>query len=142
MSYVKKYEVYEKENITKELLNTIKVGDFIKVNTWKRPLKVIAVSDNFFIMWKPHFNSWMYSICEKNKRGYAHNMIYRPHCGFDDDEFVCGHDDHYCKYDYSDPEECKKALDDLENGEIEVTTRHGLGIWHLEIRRLKENQIK
>jgi hypothetical protein len=51
---MRKYEVYDKPNITKELLNTIKVGDSIKVNTWKRPMKVIAVSENFFIMWKPH----------------------------------------------------------------------------------------
>lgn len=130
-----KYEIYEKPDITKELLNTIKVGDCIKVNTWKRPLKVIAVSENFFIMWKPHFKTWMYSICEKNKRGYEHNLIYRPRNGFMADEFVCGHDDHYCKYDYSDVDECQKALVDLENGDIEVTTRYGWGIWHLEIKR-------
>jgi hypothetical protein len=133
-----KYEIYEHPDITKELLNTIKVGDFIKVNTWKRPLKVIAVSENFFIMWRPHFKTWMYSICEKNKRGYAHNMIYRPECGFDDDEFVCGADDHFTKYDYSNEKECKKALKELEKGTLEVTTRHGWGIWHLEIKRGKE----
>ena len=134
---MKQYEVYEKPDITKELLNTIKVGDFIKVNTWKRPMKVVAVSENFFIMWKKHFGTWAYSICEKNKRGYERNLIYRPHNGFMADEFVCGHDDHYTKYDYSDEKECKKALKDLESGELEVTTRHGWGIWHLEIKRGK-----
>lgn len=130
-----KYEIYEKHDVTKELLNTIKVGDLIKVNTWKRPMRVIAVSENFFIMWKKHFNTYMYSICEKNKRGYHHNTVYRPACGFYEDEFVCGSDDHYTKYDYSNEKECKKALEELEKGTLEVTTRHGWGVWHLEIKR-------
>jgi hypothetical protein len=133
-----KYEIYEKQDITKELLNTIKVGDFIKVNTWKRPMKVIAISENFFIMWKPCFETYMYSICEKNKRGYAHNMFYRPKCGFDSDEFVCGPDNYvFGKYDYDDAEECEEALKDLESGEMEVSQRRGWGIWHLEIKRGK-----
>ena len=132
------YEIYDKTNITKELLNTIKVGDFIKVNTWKRPMKVIAVSENFFIMWRKHFDTFMYSICEKNKRGYAHNMFYRPKCGFDDDEFVCGPDNYvFGKYDYNDVDECREALVDLESGEMEVSQRRGWGIWHLEIKRGK-----
>lgn len=130
-----KYEIYDKTDITKELLNTIKVGDFIKVNTWKRPLKVIAVSENFFIMWKPHFKTYVYSICEKNKRGYEHNLFYRPHNGFMADEFVCGSDNYFDKYNYSDERECRKALKELESGKLEVTTRYGWGIWHLEIKR-------
>lgn len=130
-----KYEIYDKPDITKELLNTIKVGDFIKVNTWKRPLKVIAVSENFFIMWRPFIKTWLYSICEKSKRGYEHNLWYRPNNGFMADEFVCGSDDHYTKYNYSDEKECQKALKELESGKLEVTTRHGWGIWHLEIKR-------
>ena len=137
-----KYEIYEKENITKELLNTIKAGDFIKINTWKKPFKVIEVSENFFVMCKPHFDTFMYSICEKNKRGYAHNMDYRPDCGFDSDEFVCGPDDAYTAYDYHNSEECKQALQDLESGELEVSTRHGWGIWHLEIKRAKKDGEK
>lgn len=51
-------------------------------------------------MCKPHFDTFMYSICEKNKRGYAYNMDYRPDCGFDSDEFVCGPDYAYTAYDY------------------------------------------
>ena len=131
-----KYEIYEKQDITKELLNTIKIGDSIKVNTWKRPMKVIAVSENFFIMWKKHFDTWAYSICEKNKRGYAYNMLYRPNRGFDDDEFVCGPDNYvFGHYDYTIPEDCEEALKELESGEMEVSQRRGWGIWHLEIKR-------
>lgn len=133
-----KYEIYDKPNITKELLNTIKTGDYIKVNTWKRPMKVIAVSENFFIMWKPHFGTWSYSICEKNKRGTSYNLSYRPKRGYMNDEFVCDPDNYvFGKYDYNDVGECQDALVELESGEMEVSTRHGLGIWHLEIKRGK-----
>ena len=135
---MKQYEIYEKPDITKELLNTIKIGDSIKINTWRRPMKVIAVSKNFFIMWKKHFKTWMYSICEKNKRGYAHNMIYWPNGGFDDDEFVCGPENYvFDKYDYSIEEERLEALQELESGDMEVSEKRGRGIYHLEIKRGK-----
>lgn len=132
-----KYNIYEKNDITKELLNTIKFGDYIKINTWKMPMKVIATSDNFIILLKKHFDTFAYSIIEKNKRGYEHNLIYRPENGFMADEFVCGADDHYCKYNYSNQTECEKALKELESGELEVSQRHGWGIWHIEIKGVK-----
>lgn len=119
------YEIYDKKDITRKLLKTIKKDDYIKVNTWKRPFKVVAVSKNFFIMTKPFFNSYQYSICEKTKRGYAHNMCYRPKNGFDADEFICGPDNYWCKYDYTDQKELKKALKDLEKGKMEVSQRLG-----------------
>ena len=62
-------------------------------------------------------------------------MWYRPHNGFMADEFVCGSDNYYTKYDYNNEDECQKALEELESGKLEVTTRHGWGIWHLEIKR-------
>lgn len=135
MPGLNRYEVYDKDKITRDLLNGIKVGDFIKINTWKRPFTVTAVSDNYFIMCKPHFNTYAYSICEKNKRGYEHNLIYRPHCGFKSDEFICGPDNYFTRYDYFDFQECQKALKDLESGDMEVSERHGWGIWHIEIKR-------
>lgn len=131
---MKTYSVYEKPNITKELLNTIKVGDLIKINTWKKPMRVVGVSENYFIMRHKLFNDTYYSICEKNKRGYEHNMCYRPSSGFMADEFVCGHDDHYGAYNYCNDEEVLRALDALEKGELGVTTRYGLGIYHIEIK--------
>lgn len=131
----KEYEIYPKTELTKEILDTIKVGDRIKVNSWKRPFTVRAVSENYFIMTVPFFDSYRYSICEKNKRGGRYNVCYRPECGYYEDEFVCGPDDHYCLHDYEDPKECEIALKELEAGELEVSTRHGLGIWQIAIKR-------
>ena len=51
--------------ITKELLDGIKVGDLIKVNDWKKPLRVKGVSDNYFVMATKQFGDTIYSVCEK-----------------------------------------------------------------------------
>lgn len=36
------------ENITREILDTIKVGDLVRVNDWTSPMLVKAVSKNIF----------------------------------------------------------------------------------------------
>lgn len=133
---MKQYETYQKENITKELLNSLKVGDLVKVNAWKKPMRIVATSENFFIMLRKHFDTYMYSICEKNKRGTAYNLLYKPNRGYDEDEFVCGKDNYvFGKFDYENEEDCKKALKELESGEMEVSTRSGLGISLLSVKR-------
>lgn len=60
-------------NISKELLDSIKVGDYVKVNNWKRPLKVKAVSKNYFVMAMPCFGKSLYSICCKLPIGKDNN---------------------------------------------------------------------
>lgn len=36
--------------ITKEILDSIKAGMLVKINDWKRPMKVVGVSENYFCM--------------------------------------------------------------------------------------------
>lgn len=133
---MKQYETYEKQNITKELLNSFKVGDLVKVNTWRKPMRIVATSENFFIMICRHFDTYMYSICEKNKRGHSYNLLYKPNRGYSEDEFVCGKDNYvFGKFDYDNEEDCKEALKELESGEMEVSTRSGLGISLLRVKR-------
>ena len=86
------------------------------------------------------FDSYRYSICEKNKRGGRYNVCYRPDRGYYEDEFVCGPDDHYCLHDYEDLKECEIALKELEAGELEVSTRYGLGIWQIAIKKGNSNE--
>lgn len=115
-----KYKTFEQENITKELLNQIKVGDLVKINNWKRPLRVMAVSENFFIMsLKAFHDNCIYSICEKNKIG-----------GY----FYCAPDDHYCAYNYGDKIECENALKDLEAGVLDLSRRRWLLIKTIAIK--------
>ena len=37
-------------DITKEILDNIKVGMLVKINDWKRPMKVVGISENYFCM--------------------------------------------------------------------------------------------
>lgn len=64
---MKDYKIFI--NITKEVLDSVKPGDLVKVNDWKKPLKVIAVSDNYFVMARKLFGEWEYSVCEKKPWG-------------------------------------------------------------------------
>lgn len=102
-----KYKEYSWDDgtLTKEVLDSIKVGDKIRCNNWKQPLTVKAVSDNYFIM----TDKKRYSICEKLPRKFTHNNAYK-------DRFTIGPDNYYGYYDYNDPTQCKEALLRLEDG--------------------------
>lgn len=76
MVIVMKNEYKNYREITKELLDGIKVGDLIKVNEWKKPLRVRAVSKNYFVMATRMFGKWNYSVCEKLPwDGIRHNEM-------------------------------------------------------------------
>lgn len=42
-------------NITREILDTIKINDLVKINDWVKPMRVKAVSDNYFVMIRNQF---------------------------------------------------------------------------------------
>lgn len=64
----KQYEHYVGEQVTKELLDSIKLGDLIKVNDWTKPLRVKGTSENYFVMATKQFGKTLYSVCEKKRR--------------------------------------------------------------------------
>ena len=104
---MKSYLYYEE--VTKDILDSIEVGNFVKCNGWRKPMMVVAVSKNYFIMIARHFKTFTYSICEKLPSKFTHNM-------YDEGCFRIGPDNYYCYYDYFNLEECKEALIRLEDG--------------------------
>lgn len=122
----KVYELFERP--TKELLDTIKVGDMIKCNNWKESYKVKAVSENYFIATRPFFGDAMYTICHKANAGFNHNGIIPdlPYIG--PDNYVFGN------YDYKD--DCDDAIKELESGEMEVSVRNGVALYQIQIKRM------
>lgn len=104
-----KYKAYSWDDgtLTKEVLDSIKVGDKIKCNDWKHGMVVRAVSKNYFIMASKKF----YSICEKLPRKSTYNYAYQG-------KFTIGPDNYHCYYDYCNcnQEELKEALLRLEDG--------------------------
>lgn len=124
------YNSYFNKEITKEVLDSIEVGDFIKINNWGRPLTVKAVSENYFIASMPCFERTLYTICDKREN-------------FKDDYqdlFVCSADNFNSwggRYEYSKESECEIALVDLEIGSLELSRRAEDTIRRIDIKKMK-----
>ena len=125
-------------NVTREILNTIKVGDLIKINDWTKPLRVKAVSENYFVMASNLFGKPIYSVCSKlSWDGIRHNAMICGmfHCGTDNWIFGSPLSSQYEKLYYFENEEANQAyLNEFENGETEISERNGVPIYDLYVK--------
>lgn len=132
----KEYMVYD--NVTREVLDTIKVGDLIKVNEWRKPMQVKAVSKNYFVMTQNNFGSVYYSVCSKLPwGGVKHNDFTggKFHCGPDD--WIFGSTlsvDYPDLYKFSDDEANRRYLESFENNETAISERNGIQIKKIAIK--------
>ena len=120
-------------DITKEILDNIKVGMLVKINDWKRPMKVVGVSENYFCMIQNVCGNICYSVCEKKPwGGIRYNQMIGGmfHCSTDN--MVFGYMDHNYKFD--DDKLIKKYLQAFENGEIELSVRRAIPIFELYVK--------
>lgn len=138
------YKVYNE--VTKEVLDSIKVGDLIKINDWKKPMRVRGVSDNYFVMTQKQFNDTICSVCEKKvlePEIYIHNCMVggKFHCSTDDRIFGFipeNFDTKNCKqYDFDNDNWIKEYLDAFETGKINLSERYGMAIDNISIKRSK-----
>ena len=133
----KNYTHYD--NVTREILNTIKVGDLIRVNDWKRPMRVKAVSENYFVMTQKQFGNTYYSVCSKLPWGgirYNHMIGGMFHCG--PDNWVFGSPvsaDYENLYEFENEEANQEYLQEFESGESEISERRGIAIYNLYIKK-------
>ena len=116
----KEYKTYQ--DITKEILDTIKVDNLVKCNDWKSPIRVVGVSDNYFIMATNKFGKCLYSICEKKLSQYGRNSFTKGNFRIGTDYYVFG------KFNYLDTEDVKEALEELENGTMELSVRKAVDL--------------
>lgn len=125
-------------NITKEILDTIKVGDLIKVNNWKKPMKVKAVSANYFVMTQNLFGDTYYSVCEKLPwGGVRYNAMVGGmfHCSTDSWIFGCPLSvDYKHLYKFENDEANKRYLQEFENGNYVLSERRGIAIYDLYVK--------
>ena len=132
----KQYKYYT--DITREILDTIKVGDLIKVNDWKKPMRVKAVSENYFVMTQNLFGDTYYSVCSKLPwEGIRYNSMRGGmfHCSTDD--WVFGSPlsiDYENLYQFENEEANQKYLQQFEDGECELSERRGIAIYELYIK--------
>lgn len=129
-------------SVTKEILDTICVGDLIKINEWKMPLRVKAVSDNYFVMTRKQFGQTVYSVCSKLPwDGIRHNEMRGGmfHCSTDN--WVFGSPisvDYEYLYDFEDAEANDKYLQSFESGETELSERRGIPIYELYVKSTRK----
>lgn len=127
----KEYKLHTE--ITKELLDTIKVGDLIKVNDWNKPFRVRGVSQNYFVMSKKQFKDTYYSVCEKKQwSGSQYNAMTGGmfHCGRDN--WILGSINF--NYDFEDEVGVEKYLNEFECGETEISQRNAIAIYQIIIK--------
>lgn len=128
---MKNYKEYTE--ITKEILDQVKIGDFVKINDWKRPLIVVGVSENYFCMCRNAFGEILYSVCEKKPwNGIRHNSMIGEmfHCGTDNMVFgVAGFD-----YRFNDENEIKRYLQMFEEEKIELSHRTSVPIYKISFK--------
>ena len=132
----KEYTHYR--NITREILDTIKVGDLIKINNWTKPLRVKAVSENYFVMVSNLFGKPLYSVCSKLPwKGIRHNAMIGDmfHCGTDNWLFGSPLSLQYENlYRFENDEVNQAYLQEFENGEAEISERNGVPIYDLYVK--------
>ena len=133
-----KYNCYL--NPTKELLDSVKVGDLIKINDWKKPMKVKVVTESYFAMAYKVFGAWVYSVCEKKPwDGMMYNAMRGGmfHCSRDNMIFGAVDFD----YNFDDEVAVEKYLRNFETGEIELSARAAIPINVIRIKvELKEGR--
>lgn len=135
---VNKYKHYN--NVTREILDTINVGDLIKINNWKQPMRVKAVSNNYFVMTKKIFGNTCYSVCSKLPwDGIRYNSMIGGmfHCGTDNWVFgspLCFEYENL--YSLENVEANQKYLQQFENEKCELSVRTCIPIYDLYIKTI------
>lgn len=118
--------------VTKELLNSVEVGNLVKCNDWKKPMKVIGVSDNYFMMIRKTPKGIVYSICEKKRCNHTRND-YTKGCFRIGTDNIIGGIDFYG--DWANKDDINQYLNRLENGEIELSARTTVNLSRLKIEK-------
>jgi hypothetical protein len=113
------------ENVTREILDTVKVGDLIKCNDWEAPMRVVGVSTNYFVMIQKAFGNTLYSVCEKIPCDHSRNH-------YNEDYFRIGTDDYIggCGFgsEWDNADAVKKYLEEFESGETELSVRRAINL--------------
>lgn len=127
-----KYESYTAATLTKEVLDSISVGDTVRINGSKRGMKCQGKTDNFIALANKSFQGkYYYSIIDTHGFAYDSSEQLRFICGTDN--LIFG--DPLFNYDFSDKEALREYLGRFESGETEVSGRNWVVIRELVIVR-------
>lgn len=123
------YKTYNE--ISTELLDSLKVGDMVKFDSEKTSYKIKGVSKNYIVMTQNLFGKIYYCIVPKKPMKYGHNVCYLPDCGFHNGSFVhapdawifgCDIDDDNL-YEFNNENSTNLYLQQLEDEETQISIR-------------------
>lgn len=121
--------------ITKELLDSVEVGDVVRMNDWKRGMVVRGVTANYFVMATMMFGEWLYSVCEKKPSKINYNMMTRGMFHIGRDSWVFG----FGEYKFDDKEWVDQYLNSFEDenceNHSELSVRGSVPIDYMSIRK-------
>lgn len=119
--------------VTKEVLDTIKIGDLIKVNGWQKPMRIKGVSENYAVMIQKNFEETYYSVIEKKPRAAGqHNSMRQGffHCGKDD--WIFGSTQF--NYDFENQAAVYEYLQEFESEKTHLSERNAIPILEIHIK--------
>ncbi|WP_094607754.1 hypothetical protein SPSIL_008830 [Sporomusa silvacetica DSM 10669] len=119
--------------ITKEILDNLSIGDLVKVNDWKKPMRVKCISENYVVIVQKQFKETYYSVIEKKRRNTGdHNAMRQGlfHCGKDD--WIFG--DSEFRYNFDDTEAVARYLQTFETEEAHLSERNAIPILTLHVK--------
>lgn len=129
------------KNFTRKDLDEINVGDYVKVNDWKRGMNVKAVSRNFLVM----SDGLYYSVVDKRPReaGDHNGMVQgRFHCGKDSWLFGSPLSLQYPElYKFNNKKANKKYLNEFESGKAWISEKHGTAIYNIFLKRIEKADV-
>lgn len=125
------YAVYTE--ITKEVLDRVKVGDLVKFNDWKVPYRVKGVSEHYFVAARKMFGQVAYTICEKKPwPGIRYNAMTGGMFHIGPDDWIFGW---VGGYNFDDKNNMTKYLKWLEKGKTHISERRGCPVVKIAIKR-------
>lgn len=123
------------EKITKEVLDTVQVGDLVKCNDWNVPYHVKGVSENYFVMTRKQFGQTYYSICEKKPwPGVRHNAMTGGMFHIGPDHWIFGWSG---GYDFDNEANVEEYLQSLESGETAISERRGCPLTRIAVKHIE-----
>lgn len=130
----KSYMRYVDKEITREILDSVKISDYVRCNDWKRSMKVVGVSENYFAMATKSFGQWIYSVCEKIPfSGIRHNSLIGGYFSIGDDNYPFGVPMKNA-YEFNNEEFISEYLKAFEKKDCELSMRRSCALTSIAIR--------
>jgi len=127
------------KEVTKEILDTIKIGDLVKVNDWEAPMRIKGVSKNYAVMTRKMFGKIHYSVIEKKPwDGIRHNAMIGGHFHCSTDSWIFG-DPHF-NYEFDDLNAINEYLQKFEDNVVQLSERNGIPIHKIQIKPFIEGK--